>query len=100
MVYHGLSRPVVYFLMDQANPAARQDVLSLIACRRRCLLALGIAVGSLSLTGCQRTLFMTDEERSQFSRYNSVREQEAPPYLEDEFGRRRPNLRGRLAGAR
>jgi hypothetical protein len=86
--------------MDQANPAARQDVLSLIVCRRRCLLALGIAVGSLSMIGCQRTLFMTDEERSQFSRYNSVREQEAPPYLEDEFGRRRPNLRGRLAGAR
>ncbi|MAY75070.1 MAG: hypothetical protein CMJ31_10210 [Phycisphaerae bacterium] len=51
---------------------------------------------TLGLGGCRKALFTSDEDRSQFSRYDLVRGQAPPPYLRDEFGRRRPNLRGRL----
>lgn len=47
--------------------------------------------------GCRKPLLSPEEERSQFDRYDRVRNQYAPQYLEDEFGRREPNLRGRLA---
>ncbi|MEM7622907.1 MAG: hypothetical protein AAF235_06850 [Planctomycetota bacterium] len=50
----------------------------------------------LASSGCRRTLLGPDEDRSQFSRYDLVREQDVPAYLQDEFGRRQPNLRGRL----
>lgn len=46
--------------------------------------------------GCQKPLLAPDEERSQYDRFDAVRNQRATPYLEDEFGRKRPNLRGRL----
>jgi len=48
------------------------------------------------LTGCVKPLLAADEERSQFQRYDRVRDQDAPAYYMDEFGKRRPNLRGRL----
>lgn len=46
--------------------------------------------------GCRDALFTNRDERSQFARYDAVRDQVVPPFIEDEFGRRRPNLRGRL----
>ena len=49
-------------------------------------------------TGCVKTLLSPKEPRSQYSRYELVRGQFAPQYIEDEFGRRKPNLRGRLLG--
>lgn len=49
-----------------------------------------------TLTACQKTLLHKDDPRSPFDRYNQTRSQHAPPFLEDEFGRRTPNLRDRL----
>ena len=52
------------------------------------------AVGGL--TGCSDPLLSPKDERSPFDRYDAVRNQHAPQYIEDKFGRRQPNLRGRL----
>ena len=46
--------------------------------------------------GCQKTALRPDDVRSPYDRYERVRAERADPYLEDEFGRRTPNLRGRL----
>lgn len=46
--------------------------------------------------GCQDQLFPPNEPRSQFDRFDAVRDKRAQQYLEDEFGNRKPNLRGRL----
>jgi len=59
-----------------------------------CLLP--ILASSFILAGCQKTLLKKDDARSPFDRYNQSRAQHAPPFLEDEFGRRTPNLRDRL----
>lgn len=57
-------------------------------------------VGAVALlaaaAGCRPPLFSPNEERSQYDRYDAIRDQRAPHYIEDEFGYRRPNLRGRL----
>ena len=52
--------------------------------------------GAGALSGCTKPLFSPEEERSQFDRYDAIRAQRSAPYIEDEFGRRQPNLRGRL----
>lgn len=54
-----------------------------------------VVVGFLT-GGCRQPLFTERDERSPFDRYDSVRNQRAPAYVMDEFGRRRPNLRERL----
>ena len=46
--------------------------------------------------GCQKTALRPDDTRSQFDRYDQSRSQRAQPFLEDEFGRRTPNLKSRL----
>ncbi|MEO1130677.1 MAG: hypothetical protein AAFX05_13370 [Planctomycetota bacterium] len=46
--------------------------------------------------GCNKPLFSPREERSQFDRYDRSRNQYAPQFVEDEFGRQEPNLKGRL----
>lgn len=56
--------------------------------------ALGVSV--LAAAGCQKALFREDEPRSQFDRYDAVRDRRAPEYVFDEFGKRRPNIAGRL----
>ena len=56
----------------------------------------GLTLGALALGGCQKPLFSPKDERSQFDRYDLSRSQYAPQYVEDEFGRKEPNLRGRL----
>jgi hypothetical protein len=61
----------------------------------------GALVGVLLLAGagaggCQDQLFPTNEPRSQFDRFDAVRDKRAQQYVEDEFGNRKPNLRGRL----
>lgn len=59
--------------------------------------ALIAALSLCAITGgCEKPLLSDNEERSQFDRYDAVRSQLPPPYIEDEFGRQRPNLRGRL----
>jgi len=60
-----------------------------------CVLAL-LAATSCALVGCEKPLFGPDEPRSQFDRFDAVRDRHVPPYTTDEFGRRRPNIRARL----
>ncbi|MEQ8770780.1 MAG: hypothetical protein RIB60_09770 [Phycisphaerales bacterium] len=56
-------------------------------------LAAAVIVG-----GCQKTPLRKDDQRSQFDRYDATRNERAPAYVQDAFGRRQPNLRGRLMG--
>jgi len=46
--------------------------------------------------GCQKTALRPKDNRSQFDQYDQSRNQRAQPFLEDEFGRRTPNLSQRL----
>jgi hypothetical protein len=50
----------------------------------------------LACGGCSKPLLAPAEERTPFDRYDAVRGNYAPQYIEDEFGRRQPNLRARL----
>jgi hypothetical protein len=61
----------------------------------------GLLLGVILLSGgiwagCQEQLFSPTEPRSQYDRFDAVRDRRADPYVEDEFGNKRPNLRGRL----
>jgi hypothetical protein len=47
-------------------------------------------------TGCSKPLLSPEEERTPFDRYDAVRAKHSSQYVEDEYGRRQPNLRGRL----
>lgn len=47
--------------------------------------------------GCSQPLFSPRETRSQYDRYDRVRNEYEPQYIEDEFGRKKPNIRGRLS---
>jgi hypothetical protein len=67
---------------------------ALLAAAAACAGALASASG-----GCQRPILNPDEPRSQFDRYDTLRDQRAQTYIEDEFGFRRANVRGRLLGA-
>lgn len=55
------------------------------------LLSLGLAMAS-----CAKPLLSPTDERSPFDRFDALRAQAAPQYIEDEFGRQKPNLRDRL----
>ena len=75
--------------MTSPNPIARA--------RPVWMCAVAALLGVLPVTtGCQRTLVRDQEALTQYDRYDTVRDQRSPPYLVDEFGARRPNLRGRL----
>lgn len=56
----------------------------------------GLLVLVLMSTGCQKALFSPDEERSPYDRYDAIRAQRPPGTIEDEFGYKKPNVRGRL----
>ena len=63
---------------------------------RRALLC-GIALmAGLAASGCRQGPITENDERSPFDRYDLIRDEFALPYLQDEYGRKRPNLRGRL----
>lgn len=55
-----------------------------------------LALSAAALVGCQKTALRPDDQRSQYDRYDQSRSQRAQPYLEDEYGRRTPNLKDRL----
>jgi hypothetical protein len=63
---------------------------------RSLLLLSALFLAAAALTGCEDQLFVADEPRSQYDRFDAVRDRRAELYIEDEFGNRRPNLRGRL----
>ncbi|MBM4108627.1 MAG: hypothetical protein FJ255_07415 [Phycisphaerae bacterium] len=48
--------------------------------------------------GCQKPILRPDDPRSQYDRYDALRNERAETYVEDEYGTRRPNVRGRLLG--
>lgn len=60
------------------------------------VLIVALSASAALLAGCQRTALRPDDNRSQFDRYDQSRSQRAQPYLEDEYGRRTPNLKDRL----
>ncbi|HVZ94937.1 MAG TPA: hypothetical protein VG797_10545 [Phycisphaerales bacterium] len=51
----------------------------------------------VAIAGCDKPLMSNKETRSQYDRYDRVRSEYAQQYVEDEFGRKQPNVRGRLA---
>jgi hypothetical protein len=55
------------------------------------------ALLALVLTGCNKPLLGPAEQRTPFDRYDAIRGNYAPQYVEDKFGRRQPNLRARLS---
>ncbi|HYF15827.1 MAG TPA: hypothetical protein VD971_12230 [Phycisphaerales bacterium] len=61
----------------------------------RVLVPIGLA---LIMGACAKPLFHPDEPRSQYDRTDALRERRAPTYVYDDYGRRRPNIRGRLLG--
>lgn len=48
------------------------------------------------MAGCGRALLSPKDERSQYDRYDRVRNDYATQYVQDEYGRQLPNLRARL----
>ena len=50
----------------------------------------------LGLGACGKTLLSPSDQRTPFDRYDLVRGEFQPQYIENKFGRREPNLRGRL----
>ncbi len=46
--------------------------------------------------GCQQALYLPSDSRTQYDGYQRARGELAAPFVEDEFGRRTPNLRERL----
>ena len=65
-----------------------------------CLWRAGAGVALLGLclasTGCVKTIYRRGDPRTQYDRYDASRNQFVPDYIEDEYGRLEPNLRGRL----
>jgi hypothetical protein len=62
----------------------------------RALTLLLLAGVALANVGCQRQLFPDDEPRSQFDRFNTVRDRRAPRKFENALGESKINLKGRL----
>lgn len=58
--------------------------------------ALAAAVGGL--TACQQPLFDARDPRSQYDRTDAARNTRPEQFVMDEYGNRRPNIRGRLIG--
>lgn len=71
------------------SPRARQIVPALA-------ISLAALALSLSAAGCAKPLLSPEDERSPFDRFDALRAQYSPQYIEDEYGRQKPNLRGRL----
>ncbi len=48
--------------------------------------------------GCRKPLLSPDGVQTQFDQYDAARNRRPQPFLEDEFGYKKQNLRGRLLG--
>ncbi len=89
-----ITHPVYDLHIMSTQPSNKSSRTAHAALKVTCLLA--AITATISLASCQKTLLHKDDARSPFDRYNQTRAQHAPPYLEDEYGRRTPNLRDRL----
>lgn len=56
----------------------------------------GLGLLMVILPGCTEPIFAPNQPRSQYDRYDRLRNQHAPQYIEDDLGRRTPNIRARL----
>lgn len=65
---------------------------------RACIFA-GLLLAAAALAGCRAPLFPDTEPPSQYERVDALSGREPPQFVYDEFGRRRPNIRGRLTAA-
>lgn len=63
---------------------------------KRATLVILMGAAGLLLGGCEKAVLTPDEPRSQYDRFDAVRDRRAPSYVMDEFGKRRPNIRARL----
>lgn len=86
-------------LLDVPRRNSDQQDVSLTA-RRGLAAGAALTLLAIGLAGCGKPLFSERDERSQFDRYDRVRNKFAPQYVYDEFGREQPNLRGRLTPKR
>ncbi len=68
--------------------------------RGRATLALLLGALAFGAGGCREPLLTEQDQRSQFDRYDRVRNNYEQQFVIDEFGRREPNLRGRLSPKR
>lgn len=64
--------------------------------RRSIVAGLSLLLACLAETGCQKPLFPEKEPRSQFETYDTLRQQNQPLVVPDEFGNPQPALRARL----
>ncbi len=81
--------------MDRARESRTFAPLTRAGAPALCATCAACAIMLLG-AGCQKALFSPDEERSQYDRYDAIRAQRAAPYQDDQFGNKKPNLRGRL----
>jgi hypothetical protein len=58
--------------------------------------ALAVAIAAIPLAGCARALFPEDAPRTQYERYDRMRNHFTPTEEPDVFGNPRPALRARL----
>ncbi len=63
---------------------------------RAAWLAVALTLSAGLTAACSKPLFNPEDDRSQYDRYDSIRANYAQQFVEDEFGRRQPNLRSRL----
>lgn len=61
---------------------------------------LGILCSASTLTACRQPPLRASDPRSQFDHYDLTRNEHEPAYWFDEYGRRQPNLKGRLLNDR
>lgn len=59
-----------------------------------------LAGAMLAVGGCGGPMNRPKDPRSQFERVDALRDRSQPAEIEDEYGRFRPNLSGRLLGTR
>ncbi len=96
LMFKAQTKPQNHATMRSGFTLMRKDIHRCAPVVLRCTTLAVVLTTCGSLTGCVKTLLNPKEPRSQYSRYELVRGQFAPQYIEDEYGRRKPNLRGRL----
>jgi hypothetical protein len=57
---------------------------------------IAVCLALAALPSCSKPLLSPTDERTPFDRYDAVRNEYAKQYVENEFGRIKPNLSGRL----
>ncbi len=81
------------------SPPAMERTSPRSCTRLRIVTPVVVALCVCVLSACQDPLYITGEPRSQYDKNAAIRDRRAPDYIYDEFGARRPNIRGRLLGA-